>query len=205
VKKKEDSRTRRRVGSVAGAAAVLALALAACTAPAEQPLRQVDVPNFGKVSGGDVTGLNYSTDLVYTFGFEGPKYSGISGGGGPIHEFSRSGRVGEAGVSCCATLPDTWQPALRLTMHWLAYQDEGNNVVKRWYKAENVQIPQYDGKQADVLWAIFLPGNRVKLMVADGNANGHNSVAARPADNDPYIAQGVRDTEFEQQLQENNR
>lgn len=204
MKEDEDNGTRRRGCRVACVVTALAIALAACAAQPQQPLPQVVVPNLGKVSGGDVTGLNYSTDLIYTFGFEGPKYSGISGGGGPVHELSRSGRIGEAGVSCCATLPDTWQSDLRLTMHWLAYQDEGNKVVKHWYKAENVQIPQYDGKQAGDIWAIFLPGNRVKLMVADGNANGHNSVAVRPADNDPYVAQGVRDTEFEKQLKENN-
>jgi hypothetical protein len=59
-----------------------------------------------------------------------------------------------------------------------------------------MQIAQYDGSQSGGVWAIFLPGDRVRIMVADGNASGHNSVARRPADDDPYVAQGVLDDEW---------
>jgi len=205
MKKGKDSGTRCRAGRLMGAATILVLALAACATPAQQPLPQVVVPNFGKLQSGDVTGLNYSTDLIYTFGFEGPKYSGISGGGGPVHELSRSGRIGEAGVSCCGTLPAVWQPDLRLTMHWLAYEEAGDKVVKHWYKAENVRIPKYDGTQAGYIWGVFLPGHRERLMVTDGNPSGGNNPDIRPPESDPYIAQGLRDTEFEQQLKEGSK
>ena len=199
MEKKEDSGIRRRVGRVAGAAAVLALVLAACTAPAQQPLTQIVVPKFGKLQSGDIAGLNYSTDLIYTFGYEGPKNSGISGGGGPVHERHRDGRRGGAGASCCGTLPAVWQPDLRLTVRWLAYEDEGDKVVKRWYKAENVRIPKYNGETAGDIWGVFLPGHRMRIMVPDGvDPNGGNNPDIRPPDNDPYIAQGVRDTEWEE-------
>ncbi|WP_261514270.1 hypothetical protein [Burkholderia multivorans] len=46
------------------------------------------------------------------------------------------------------------------------------------------------------VWAIFLPRDRVKLMVADGNANGRNSVVVRPGDDDPDVVQGVPDEEW---------
>jgi len=81
-------------------------------------------------------------------------------------------------------------------VRWLEYRLEGNKVIKTWYKAENVRIPQYDGQQAGTIWTIFLPGDRVKIMVADGNANGNNSVAVRPVEDDPYIAQGAPDAKW---------
>ena len=73
--------------------------------------------------------------------------------------------------------------------------DDGNKVAKSWYKAENVEIPQYNGQLAGTTWAIFLPDHRVKIMVADENFNGHNSVAVRPGSDDPDVFQGVPDEE----------
>ncbi|WP_233864002.1 DUF3304 domain-containing protein [Paraburkholderia adhaesiva] len=207
MKENEVGGTRQRGCQLAGVVVSLAIALSACAAAPQPPLPQVVVPNFGKLQSGDIAGLNYSTDLIYTFGFEGPKYSGISGGGGPVHELSRSGRVGGAVVSCCGTLPAVWHPDLRLTVRWLAYEDEGNKVVKHWYKAENVRIPKYDGKTAGYIWGVFLPGHRMRIMVPDGvDPNGGNNPDIRPPDNDPYMAQGVRDTEWEAlYLKGNNR
>jgi hypothetical protein len=46
------------------------------------------------------------------------------------------------------------------------------------------------------VWAIFLPGDRVRLMIADGNHEGGNNANNRPADDDPYIAQGALDDEW---------
>ncbi|WP_316150035.1 hypothetical protein [Cupriavidus sp. BIC8F] len=45
------------------------------------------------------------------------------------------------------------------------------------------------------MWVIFLPGDRVKVMIMDGNENGQNRVMARPADDDPYVAVGQVDDE----------
>ncbi|MDF6470733.1 hypothetical protein NLO76_27145, partial [Escherichia coli] len=42
----------------------------------------------------------------------------------------------------------------------------------------------------------------VKVMIKDGNANGHNRVWARPADDDPYVATGTVDEELTRQDEE---
>ena len=178
------------------AIATAALAAAAgCTTIQARSTVPINVSRHVELQSRDMSSLNYSPDLIVMFGIESPAHAGVSGGGGPVGEFRRDGRPGETGVTCCTTLPSDWQPDLKLTVRWLAYMDDGNRVAKSWYKAESVRIPQYDGRQAGTTWAIFLPGHRVKIMVADENANGHNSVAVHPADNDPYVVQGVRDEE----------
>ncbi|SDC85869.1 hypothetical protein [Paraburkholderia lycopersici] len=53
---------------------------------------------------------------------------------------------------------------------------------------------KYDRIAGD-LWAVFLPGDRVRIMVADGK-EGENDPDMRAPDNDPYIAQGVPDEEW---------
>jgi hypothetical protein len=98
----------------------------------------------------------------------------------------------------CTSYPHEWQPDLKLTVRWLVDKKQDGKTPGYWYKAENVRIAQYDGGQAGGVWGIFLPGDRVRIMVADGNHDGGNNVNNRPADNDPYIAQGVLDDEWNQ-------
>jgi hypothetical protein len=108
------------------------------------------------------------------------------------------GGPSEGGGMCCTSYPLEWQPDLRLTVRWLVYKDVktlGAKAPGYWYKAENVRIPQY-GKQTYGVWAVFLPDDRVRLMITDGNHDGGNNPNNRPANNDPYLAQGVLDDEW---------
>ena len=101
--------------------------------------------------------------------------------------------------TCCASIPHDWQPDLRLTVRWLVFKDVkklGAKAPGDWYKAENVQIARYDGRQVGGVWAIFLPGDRVRLMVSDGNSSGGNDLNHRPPDGDPYIVAGIRDDDW---------
>ena len=100
--------------------------------------------------------------------------------------------------TCCGSIPHDWQPDLRLTVRWLADKKQDGKTPGYWYKAENVQIAQYDGRQVGGIWAIFLPGDRVRLMVSDGNSSGGNDLNHRPPDNDAYIVQGVLDDQWNQ-------
>ena len=103
--------------------------------------------------------------------------------------------VGGAGV-CCTSIPEEWPPDLKLTVRWLVDKKQDGKTPGYWYKAENVRIAQYNGENAGGVWGIFLPGDRVRIMVSDGNHDGGNNPNNRPADNDPYIAQGVLDEEW---------
>ncbi len=106
------------------------------------------------------------------------------------------GSPGQTGGKCCTSYPREWQADLGVTVRWVVDKKMDGKTLGYWYKAENVRMPQYDGSRSGGVWAIFLPGDRVKLMVADGNANGHNSVAVRPADDDLYVVKGALDDEW---------
>jgi hypothetical protein len=47
---------------------------------------------------------------------------------------------------------------------------------------------------------IFLPGDRVRLMITDGNHDGGNNPNNRPADDDPLIVKGVLDDEWNERF-----
>lgn len=74
---------------------------------------------------------------------------------------------------CCRDIPSVWQPDLRLTVRWLVDTKQDGKTPGYWYKAENVWIPKY-GKVMGGLWGIFMPGDRVRIMVADGQKGNAN-------------------------------
>ncbi|MCE4547182.1 contractile injection system protein, VgrG/Pvc8 family [Caballeronia sp. PC1] len=69
----------------------------------------------------------------------------------------------------------------------------------KWYKAENVRIAHYDTNKTAGAWLIFLPDDRVRLMVVDGKEGG-NDPDKRPPDDDPLIVKGVVDTEWNERF-----
>jgi Protein of unknown function (DUF3304) len=144
---------------------------------------------------GDVQALNYTPWYIDKFVIEGPSGSHIGGGGSnamPVHD---DGRPSESGSMCCTNFPSVWQADLKLTLRWLVDKKQDGKTPGYWYRAENVRIAPY-GKQTYGVWAIFLPGDRVRVMVTDGNHDGGNNPNNRPTDNDPYIAQGMLDDEW---------
>ncbi|WP_241288661.1 DUF3304 domain-containing protein [Burkholderia stabilis] len=178
-----------------GLVVVLMMLLAGCTALRADEPSTVQTPKRVELSSGGTKTLNYTPWYIHTFSISGPKGSGIGGGGPNVMPMRENGRPSGGGKeSCCTSYPREWQADLRVTVRWLV--DKKNEKTSGWYKAEEVRIPQYDGSRSGGVWAIFLPGDRVKLMVADGNANGQNSVAVRPADDDPDVEQGVPDKKW---------
>jgi len=183
-----------RLASVSALSA-LVLSLSACGGMPRTVVDPLVVPRQPELSSGGVKALNYTTAYIHRFGMVGP--GNIHGGGPNVMPVEDGGEPSGGGKeSCCMTYPLEWQPDLKLTVRWLADKKQDGKTPGYWYKAENVRIQQYDGKQAGGVWAIFLPGDRVKIIVADGNANGHNTVSVRPADGDPYVVQGAVDDEW---------
>jgi len=144
--------------------------------------------------------LNYTSWYIHTFEIAAPPGSGIGGGGPNVMPAHEDGSPSGGGKEmCCTRLPVEWQADLRLTVRWLVDKKQDGKTPGYWYKAENVRIPQYEGRQAGGTWAIFLPGDRVRIMIPDGiDPNGGNNPDIRPPDNDPYIVQGVLDDEWNQ-------
>ena len=144
---------------------------------------------------GGVSGLNYTTYYIHTFNLKGLDDNGIKGGGPNIMPASADNMPSGGGKeSCCAAFPKQWRPGLRVTVRWIANKKLDGIAWGAWYKAE-AEFAEY-GPRAGALFAIFLPGDRVKLMVQDGNANGHNSLEVKPLDDDPYVATGTVDEEL---------
>jgi hypothetical protein len=96
-----------------------------------------------------------------------------------------------------------WQPDLRLTVRWLVDKKQDGKTWGYWYKAENVQIAQYDGNHTAGAWLVFLPGDRVRLMIVDGNRDGGNNPNNRPPDDDPLIVKGTLDEEWNRLYRKN--
>jgi len=179
------------------AAAVIAAALSGCSILHADVPETIVVPKLVELGSGGTKTLNYTPWYIHTFSISGPKGSGIGGGGPNVMPAKEDGRPSGGGKeSCCTSYPHAWQPDLRLTVRWLVDKTLDGKTPGDWYKAENVRWPPYEGRQAGGVWVIFLPNDRVKVMIADGNANGHNSVRVRPSVDDPYVVQGVVDDEW---------
>lgn len=183
--------------AVAVVSPLLCLALTAC-AGAQRDAAVADTPRPVAVGGGmDVLALNYTPWYIHKFSITGPSGSGIGGGGPNVMPAREDGRPSGGGKAvCCMSYPAEWQPDLKLTVRWLVDKKRDGKTPGYWYKAENVQVAPYNGTNAGETWGIFLPGDRVRVMITDGNQDGGNNPNNRPADNDPYVAQGVIDVEW---------
>lgn len=191
------NRSIRKRKATFAALSILCLSLVACTTGQSVAVTSVEVPRHVELRSGDTRALNYTPWYIHTFSITGPSGGGIGGGGPNVAVMKGDGRPSGGGAAvCCTTLPAEWQPELRLTVRWLVDKKRDGKTPGYWYKAENVKIAPYSrGKTGDA-WGIFLPGDRVRIMLTDGNHDGGNNPNIRPADNDPYIAQGVLDDEW---------
>ncbi|WP_321800304.1 DUF3304 domain-containing protein [Burkholderia sp. BCC1988] len=189
--------TLRHLRRCAGLLSAIVLSLSACAESPPRATTHVMVqPQIELLSGGSKS-LNYTPWYIHTWELAGPAGTHIGGGGPNVMPVHDDGDPSGGGAeTCCTSIPHDWQPDLRLIVRWLVDKKQDGKTPGYWYKAENVQIAKYDGHQVGSIWVIFLPGDRVRLMVADGNSAGGNDLNHRPPDNDPYIVQGVRDDEW---------
>ncbi|AYY56710.1 DUF3304 domain-containing protein [Burkholderia multivorans] len=179
-----------------GVVAVLLVLLTGCAGLSADESSTVKMPKTVELNSGDSNSMNYTPWYIHKFSISGPKGTRIGGGGGNMRAMREDGSPGQSGGQCCIRYPMEWQADLTVVVRWKVDKKMDGKTLGYWYKADNVRIPQYDGSRSGGVWAIFLPGDRVKLMVADGNANGHNSVMVRPTDDDPYVVKGMLDDEW---------
>jgi len=162
--------------------------VSAASAPAYKP-RPV-------VNPGGVRGRNYTPHYIVGFGITGE--NGMRGGGPNIWRAEGDGPAGGGKETCCIGIPEVWKPGMKVTIRWGAEKVADGKTPAIHYMAE-ARIPEYARETAG-MWAIFLPDNRVKVIVRDGNPNGKHNVWLRPSDDDPYVAQGVIDEEANREL-----
>ncbi|WP_256946794.1 MULTISPECIES: DUF3304 domain-containing protein [Burkholderia] len=138
--------------------------------------------------------MNYTPWYIHTFSIWGPKGSRIGGGGGNMRAIDKDGKPGQAGGTCCTSYPREWRADLKVTVRWLV--DKKNENTSGWYKADNVPIEPYITGQTAGVWAIFLPGDRVKIVIGNPNARDLARDAGPPSASDPYVVQGAADEEW---------
>ena len=152
---------------------------------------------------GGVSGLNYTPYYIHTFNVKGHDDNGISGGGPNIQPASPDNMPSGGGKeTCCASFPKKWRPGLKVTVRWIANKKLDGIAWGAWYKAE-AEVPEY-GNRTFGMWALFLPGDRVKIVIRDGKDDGPSSIVVKPSDDDPYVAVGTVDAELTRQDEERN-
>jgi len=183
-----------RLSSRSGLAILAGLVLALGGCASYDDWYEESQPKSKYISGG-MKALNYTPFYIHRIAVSG---AGPIRGGGPNAMPAKADGTPSGGgkESCCMTFPRDWDPELRVTVRWLMDKVQDGKTPGYWYKAENVRIAQYDGSQTGGAWTIFLPGDRVRLMIVDGNLDGGNNANVRPSDEDPLIVQGVRDDEW---------
>ncbi|CAG9242624.1 conserved hypothetical protein [Burkholderia diffusa] len=180
-----------------GLVVILAVLLAGCSGMSVDVPESAYVPKRVELSSGGTSTLNYTPWYIHTFSISGPKGSGIRGGGPNVMPMRENGRPSGGGKeSCCTSYPREWQPDLRVTVRWLVDKKQDGKSPADWYKAENVQIEPYPTGYTSGVWAIFLPGDRVKIVVGNPHARDLARNAGPPAVTDPYLAQGKADEEW---------
>ncbi len=177
--------------------ALMALCLACLSGCEPRAIQAADDPD--EMLPGGVSGLNYTPYYIATFDITGD--NGL-GGGGPNISPATPGDMPSGGgaTMCCISFPAKWRPGLNVSVRWIANKKLEGHAWGSWYQAD-AEIAEYGPRSGD-MFVIFLPGDRIKVMVQDGNANGHNSLAVRPADDDPYVAVGKVDDEANHEEEE---
>ncbi|AYY56714.1 DUF3304 domain-containing protein [Burkholderia multivorans] len=179
---------------LSGLLVVLLVLLAGCAGPHADEPSTVEMPKTVELNSGDSRSMNYTPWYIHKFSISGPKGKRIGGGGGNMRAMRKDGSPGQSGGQCCMRYPREWQADLRVTVRWLV--DKKNEKTSGWYKAENVRIEPYIAGQTAGVWAIFLPGDRVKVVVGNPNASDLAPNAGPPAASDPYVVQGTPDEEW---------
>jgi hypothetical protein len=135
-----------------------------------------------EASSGSYT-INYSPNYIHYWNANNNK--GFAAGGPNVQGMKADADhpAGGGAGTCCSTFPRKWQPGTVVTVRWLV----NRNKQEIYYTAQ-ATIPPYGGRIGSV-YGVFLPGDRVRILVQSGELNPFERVP----DDDPYIAQGVPD------------
>lgn len=107
-------------------------------------------------------GVNYTVD-TFSYSVKDPALKDQPGAGGELID-----PYGAGGTTCCATLPTTWRPGIKMqvrTTHWVDRKsDDGLLEVK---ETHIVEVPRYpDGKPGE-LWVLRMPDGKVAVVSSD--------------------------------------
>ena len=175
------------------------LLLACCLAASSCTVRPETLPT-------DVGVYNYTTAAIVRFSVS--SLDGRSSSGGPDIVPKKEGSPcsgGGAFMCCMGGIPTEWRPGLWIKVVWLRDQhpySHENRTGLKWFQA-TAEIPPY--KRPTDFFVKFLPGDRILLHVGSNtrrpDGTGERSYTT-PANDDPYIVQGIPDAKRNADLAE---
>ena len=166
------------------------LLLACCLAASSCTVRPETSP-------ADVGGYNYTTAAIVRFSVSNLDDGTSSGGPDVYPKKEGSPYSGGGAFMCCMSgIPDEWRPGLWVNVVWLRDQhpfNHENRTGLKWFQA-TAEIPPY--KRPTDFFVKFLPGDRIRLYILSNSPlpdGTYEEPGIKPADNDPYIVQGILD------------
>ncbi|RQZ20779.1 DUF3304 domain-containing protein [Burkholderia sp. Bp9031] len=154
-------------------------------------LMLVGCSDANDVNPSDVSGYNYTDSYIAGFrvGNEGQELS--ASGPNIFPKKPGAERSGGGKYVCCIGIPSKWQPDMKLVVKWRRdtrpYDDDRSG--DQWLTA-TTEVPPY-GPRTYGFWVHFLPGDRIRVEIQD-----KPPMPVKPAEQDPYIVQGVLDPEL---------
>jgi len=137
----------------------------------------------------DVSGYNYTDYYIAGFrvGNEGQELSA----GGPNIFPKKGGQVRSGGGKfvCCISIPAHWRPGMKLVIKWKVDKIQDGKTPGKWYAA-TTDVPPYGPRTAGFV-VHFLSGDRIRIQIRD-----EKGILPKIDDDDPYIGQGVLDSEL---------
>jgi len=142
-----------------------------------------------EVNPSDVSGYNYTDYYIAGFrvGNEGQELS--ASGLNIFPKKPGAERSGGGGFVCCISIPSKWRPDMKLVVKWNVDKVLDGKHLGTWYTA-TTEVPPY-GSRNYGFWVHFLPGDRIRVEIQD-----KPPMPVKPAEQDPYIVQGVLDPEL---------
>ncbi|QET33369.1 DUF3304 domain-containing protein [Burkholderia multivorans] len=137
-----------------------------------------------------VSGYNYTDYYIDQFIITSKDHE-LSAGGSNIFPKDAGKLRSESGGSCCIGIPAHWRPNVKLVIKWRrdSRPYDKDRSGDQWLTA-TTEVPPY-GPRTYGFVVHFLPGDRIRVEIED-----KPEMAKKPADNDPYIVQGVLDPEL---------
>ncbi|CAN7236687.1 DUF3304 domain-containing protein [Massilia sp. LjRoot122] len=113
-------------------------------------------------------GVNYS-EYTFRFYVVDPADPNAGGWGDLVGPFSAGG------ITCCATLPKSWRPGMKLevkTIHWLNKLPDG--ARQEIHEIHQVEIPRYAIGKPGELWILRESSGKISAVSSDLQPNHPN-------------------------------
>jgi len=141
-----------------------------------------------EVNPAGISGYNYTSAYIHTFRISRENSESESAGPNIFPKKPDEERSGGGAETCCIGIPKHWHAGMKLVIRWQANKLHDRKTPGVWYVA-HTDVPRY-GPKTYGFWVHFLPDDKIRVQVLD---NPYEPV--RPADDDPYIVQGIPDKE----------